>query len=127
MQRRQTPHPNWYTYTTGRVPDPQIHEIPKISGAHLVESYAGGDPNSKVVQKPVLEGGNLSQQVNEYNDVRAKRMTSGGKVTTDSGFATRGPREKLAQVTGKPTVTSQVAQKALSQMHSFEFEVFYRF
>ena len=120
MQRRQTPHPNWYTYTTGRGPDPQTHEIPKISGA-------GGDPNSKVVQKPVLEGGNLSQQVNEYNDVRAKRMTSGGKVTTDSGFATRGPREKLAHVTGKPTVTSQVAQKALSQMHSFEFEVFYRF
>ena len=32
-------------------------------------------------------------------------MTSGGKEAKDSGYATRGPREKLAQVTEKPTVT----------------------
>ena len=55
----------------------------------MVESYAGGDPNSKPVQKLVPEGGNLTQQVNYYSDVRAKRMTSGGKETT------RGPRENL--------------------------------
>ena len=71
----------------------------------LAESYAGGDPNSKPVHKLVPEGGNLTQQVNEYSDVRAKMMTSGGKETKDSGYATRGPQEKLDQVTGKPTVT----------------------
>ena len=65
-----------YTYSPGRGPDPRTLEIPKISGAHLVESYAGGDPNSKPVQKLVPEGGKLTQQVNYYSDVRAKRMTS---------------------------------------------------
>ena len=33
-------------------------------------------------------------------------MKFGGKETKDSGYATRGPREKLDQVTGKPTVTT---------------------
>ena len=33
-------------------------------------------------------------------------MTSGGKQTKDNGYATRGLREKLAQVMEKPTVTN---------------------
>ena len=32
-----------------------------------------GDPNSKPVQKLVPKGGNLTQQVTYYSDIRAKR------------------------------------------------------
>ena len=105
MQKKQSPHLNWYTFSSGRRPDPQTLEIPKISGPHLVESCSGGDPNSKPVQKLVPEGGSLTQEVNEYSDVRAKRMPSGEKETKDNGYATRGLREKLDQVMMKPTVT----------------------
>ena len=67
------------------------------------------------MQKLVTEGGSLTQQVNKYSDVRGKGMTSGGKETKDSGYATRGPREKLAQVTGKPTVTGCLPQRMLRE------------
>ena len=80
-------------------------KYPKSVGLTWLSRVLGGDPNSKPVQKLVPEGGSLTQQVNEYSDVRAKRMPSGGKETKDNGYATRGLREKLDQVTMKPTVT----------------------
>ena len=49
-----------------------------------------------------------------YSDVRAERNDI-WKETKDSGYATRGPREKLAQVTGKPTVTGCLPQRMLRE------------